>query len=140
MTTRRMKNLEKVLARLAKVPPAVQATAGEQLKVEVDGLVEAQQRAAPIDEKSKNPGAFRDSIHAYENPDRPLSYRITADARDEDGKFIGGNIEQGHRAVDGTHVAAKPSFFPTYRARKKPMKRRMAAATRKRIKQLYPKE
>lgn len=135
-----MLNLARVLARLGKIPAAVTQAAGAQLKIEVDDLVEAQKRAAPVDPKSDNPGAFRDSIHSYENPDRPLSYRIIADAKDASGKPIGGNIEHGHKARDGSHVEAQPSFFPTYRARKKPMRRRLNAASRKALKQLYPKD
>jgi hypothetical protein len=135
----KMLNLERVLAKLARIPAAVQASAEAQLIKEVDGLVAAQRAAAPVDEASPDPGAFRDSIHAYPNPDRPLSYRVIADAKDDTGKFIGGNIEHGHRARDGSHVPASPSFFPIYRARKKGMKRRMLAASRKTINQIFPK-
>ncbi len=95
-----MLNLAKVTARLAKIPAQMKAAAAEQLKTEVDDLVAAQKRAAPVDPASPNPGALRDSIHAYPNPDRPLSYRIIADAKDAHGKFIAANIEQGHRARD----------------------------------------
>lgn len=135
-----MKNLEKVLAKMKRLPPAMKDEVGGRLKTQVDILVERQKRAAPVDEKAKDPGQFRDSIHAYENPDRPLSYRVTADARDEDGKFIGGNIEHGHRARDGTHVPASPSFFPTYRAWKKPAQRNILAGGRVVLKRLFPKE
>jgi hypothetical protein len=137
-TDTKMLNLQKVLARLRRVPQAMQDAAAGQLKTEVDDLVAAQKRAAPVDESSPEAGKLRDSIHAYENPDRPLSYRIIADAKDDDGKFIGSNIEAGHRARDGTHVAGRPSFFPTYRARKKGMKRRMSAASRKAAQALFP--
>ena len=140
VTPAKMKNLEKTLARLKKLPAAMRDDVGDELKVQVDVLVDRQRRAAPVDEKADNPGQFRDSIHAYENPDRPLSYRVTADARDENGKLIGGNIEHGHRARDGTHVEAKPSFFPTYRAWKKPAKRKILGAGRKALRRLYPKE
>jgi hypothetical protein len=135
-----MKNLEKVLARLKRLPPAMKDNVGAKLEAEVKDLVAAQRRAAPVDPKSKNPGAFRDSIHEYPNPDRPLSFRVIADAVDEEGKPIGGNIEHGHRARDGTHVPGQPSFYPTYRARKKGMKSRTLASGRKALKQLYPKE
>lgn len=129
---------QRLKARLARLPKAIKDAGSRQLIVEVNGLVDAMRRAAPVDETAANPGAFRDSIHAYRNPDRPLSYRIIADAKDEDGQFIGGHIEHGHRAKDGTHVPAQPSFFPTYRARKRGMKRRVTAAARKVVKQLFP--
>jgi hypothetical protein len=138
MASSKMLNLERVLARLATVPAAVQKAVGDQLKTEVAGLVTAIQRNAPVDEASDNPGELRDSVHFYANPDRPLSYRVLADARDKAGKFIGSNVEAGHRARDGSHVPARPFFFPTYRALKKPIKRRVAAAGRKAAKQAFP--
>ncbi len=124
-------------ARLAKIPKAVKDAVAGQLIVEVDGFVAAAKRAAPVDPKSDNPGEFRDSIRAYPNPKKGLSYHVIVDAKDEDGKPIAAHIEQGHRAVDGTHVAAQPSFFPTYRARRKGMKRRVTAKGRKAIKDTY---
>lgn len=135
MASAKMLNLERVKARLARIPERVRVAVEAQLKAEVDDLVAAQKRAAPVDPKADRPGNLRESIHAYPNPDRPLSYRIIADAKDEAGKFIGGNIEHGHRATNGAHVAASPSFFPTYRARKKGMKRRLSAAARKAFKE-----
>lgn len=124
----------KAWQRFESLPDAVAAAEGKQLKVEVDDLVAAMKRAAPVDETESHPGQFRDSIHSYDNPDRPLSYRIIADARDDKGNFIGPHIEAGHRAPDGSHVPPKPSFFPTYRARKKGMQRRLNAAGRKAVK------
>jgi len=134
-----MKNVERALARMKRLPPTMKEEVGGKLKAQVDTLVARQKRAAPLDMQSEDPGKFRDSIHAYENPDRPLSYRVTADAKDANGKPIGGNIEHGHRARDGTHVAAEPSFFPTYRAWKKPAKRSLVGAGRKALNKLYPK-
>ena len=135
-----MLNKAKVLARLSATPEALKGPVGEQLLKETDDMVDAMKRAAPVSSSLEaKPGQFRDSIHAYENPDRQLSYRIIADAKDDKGEFIGPHIEHGHRARDGTHVPASPSFFPTYRARKKPMRRRLAAVVHKTLKTLYPK-
>lgn len=130
-------NLAKIKAKIAKLPAVAAAAIEPKLKVEVDDLVSAQKRAAPVDEASKSPGAFRDSIHAYPNESRVLSFIVLADAKDEDGKFIGSNIEQGHRTPDGQHVAGKPSFWPTWRARKPGMKRRLSKAGRDAIKQYW---
>lgn len=139
MAYAKMLNKQSVLDRLKKIPQAVQDAVGVQLKTEVDGLVEAMQRAAPVGGAGDpHPGALRDSIHSYPTPGRPLSYRIIADARDEKGQLVGAHIEFGHIAANGVHVPAKASFFPTYRARKKPMRRRLAAAARKAIKAQFP--
>lgn len=139
MADAKMLNLGKVLAKLRRVPQVAQNSVYGQLKTETGGMVDAMKRAAPVGgTDDPHPGQFRDSIHSYANPNRPLSFVIIADAKDQDGKFIGSNIEAGHRTKDGKHVAGRPSFWPTYRARKKPAKRRIAAAGRKAIKQLFP--
>lgn len=140
MADAKMLNLAAVKARLAKIPQPVQAAVGAQLKTEVDDMVGAMKRAMDVayaGHNDKDLTRLSDSVHAYENPDRPMSYRILADAKDKDGKFIGSNVEAGHRAVDGTHVPARPAFFPTYRARKKAMKRRLSKAGRDAAKQTF---
>lgn len=136
----KMLNRESVVARLAKFPAALKEAVGTQLKTEVEDMVAAMQRAAPVGTPpdDKDPGKFRDSIHSYPNPKRELSYRIIADAKDPSGRNIGRDIEFGHVAVNGVHVPANPSFYPTYRARKKPMRNRLNAAARKALKLLYP--
>lgn len=130
-------NLKTIQRRLAQLPQAAQQALQDQLKTEVDDLVSAIKRAMDAQYEGHGPDAsrMRDSVHAYPNPDRAVSYRVLADAKDADGKFVGANIEQGHRAVNGTHVPAQPAFWPTYRARKKGMKRRLSAAARKAIRQ-----
>ena len=137
MADAKLLNKAKVFARFARIPDVLSSAAGKQLKIEVDEMVAAMKRAAPVSDVEKNPGEFRDSIHAYDNPDRPLSYRIIADAKDEKGRNIGEWIEFGHTAPNGEHVAAQPSFFPTYRSRKKAMRRRLNAAGRKAAKAAF---
>jgi hypothetical protein len=139
MADAKVLNLKAVQARFARVPKAAQEALKRQLKVEADDLVSAIKTAmgAQYDTSDHGHQSLIDSVHAYPNPDREVSYRILADARDADAKFIGSNVEQGHRAVDGSHVAGQPAFFPTYRARKKPMKRRLSKAARDAIKQTY---
>lgn len=131
MADAKMLNKEKAIARLRAIPDIIKQPVARDLKIEVDALVAAQKRAAPVSDLEKNPGEFRDSIHDYENPDRELSYRIIADAKDEKGRFIGQWIENGHTTPTGTNVPASPSFWVTYRARKKGMRRRLNASARK---------
>ena len=137
MADAKLIGLQRIKAKIARLPAAAAAGLEAQLKIEVDGLVDAQRRAAPVDAKSPAAGQVRDSVHAYRNPNRVLSYVVIADARDEAGKFIGSNVEAGHRAPDGSHVAGRPFFFPTYRARKKGIRRRMNAAARAAIRAEY---
>lgn len=132
--------LEKLKARLRMIPARVQVAVGTQLAEEVEGLTEAIQRAAPVNsDLEETPGQLRDSVHFYPTPDRPLSYRVIADAKDpETGNFIGPHVEAGHKARDGSQVPRHPFFFPTYRARKKGMQRRLKAAGRKAIQAVFP--
>lgn len=125
------KNLAKIKAKIDRLPLAAQAAMRDQLKIEVDGLVREMKSNAPYDGATADAdGHFRDSIHAYENKKRAVGYIVIADARDEAGKFIGSNIEAGHRAADGTHVAARPSFFPTWRALRKGIRSRLKRVTK----------
>ncbi len=130
-----MLNKEKVYARLARIPASVKGVVRVQLKQEVDGLVEAIKRAAPVgDGLERQPGELRDSVHSYPNQKRDLSLKVIADARDAKGRFIGAHVEFGHMTPGGHHVPAVPFFFPTYRANKRPVRRRLAAAARKAFK------
>lgn len=134
-------NLAAIKARVAKLQPTVQAAIRQQLKTEADGLVDAIKTgmdAAYAGSSDDAHAHLRDSVHAYANPDREISYRILADAKDADGEFIGSHVEAGHRAVDGTHVAANPVFFPVYRSQKSKIKRRVSAAARKAVRALFP--
>lgn len=139
----KMLNLAKVLARLERLPEAMTKAAGDQLKVEVDTLVGVMKRVAPNDPKTGG-NRIAEHIRAYPNPNRPLSYRIISDAKDEDGKPIAANVEHGHRVVakggvaTGEHVPARPTFFPAYRLSKAKLHRRILSKSRAALRQLYP--
>lgn len=139
MASARMLGVERLKARLRRIPDLVKVAVASQLADEVEGLTEAIQRAAPVSaDREDTPGELRESVHFYPTPGRPLSYRVLADARDADGNFIGPHVEHGHKAADGSQVPRAPFFFPTYRARKKGMQRRLKAAARKAIKAEFP--
>lgn len=139
MADAKVTGLKQIQARLAKVPKAATEALRKQMKTEADDMVSAIQRAmdAAYDHQDNGHQKLRDSVHDYPNPDREISYRILADAKDAEGKFIGANVEQGHRTVDGKHVAGRPAFWPTYRARRSAMKRRLSKAARDAVKQTY---
>ena len=133
----KMRNLEKVLARFARLAPGMEEAADRRLEAEVAALVKEQQRYAPNDPKTGD-NRIAKGIRYYKNPDRPASYRIISDAKDDEGKPIAANVEQGHRNVDGSHTPAHPSFFPIYRARKKKIRRVTLAASRAELKRQFP--
>ena len=128
---------ERVKAYLKRIPKPVKDGVARQLEVEVGEFVAAVKRGAPDDPAT--PGnELAATTKSYPNRSRPLSHRVIVDARDGDGTFIGPKVEHGHRNLDGTHTPARPWFFPTYRARRKAMRRRMMAAGRKILRQLFP--
>jgi hypothetical protein len=123
---------------LRRIPQLVLEDLGAQLAKEVEDLTEALQRAAPVSALEAHPGQLRDGIVFYPNPGRPLSYMILASARDTKGRLFGRYVEFGHIAADGTHIPASSFWFPTYRARRKAMRRRLSQASLKRIRTLFP--
>jgi hypothetical protein len=131
-------NKQRILKRFARLPEGLRADVAAQLEVEVKALVAAEKRAAPVSELEQHPGQLRDKIEAYKTPDRPLSWRVIAGARDGLGRLFARFVEFGHLAKDGSHVPASPFWFPTYRALRKGIRARLMAAARKSIKRLFP--
>lgn len=155
------KGLDKALARMARLPAEVKESVQQQLHKEAEDLVAAMKRAAPV--KS---GVLRDTI-TFKPGSRPLSVNILAGGPAttvkvrkgvDDASFAkasaaaeakGGPVnrgefdyfrpqEFGHLTTKGVFVPAHPFFYPTYRARKRGLKRRLAAAARKPLKTLFP--
>jgi hypothetical protein len=130
-------NLDKITARLKGLGPGTERALRDQLAKEADEMVAAMKRAAPTETKDDPGHELRDSIRHYPVENRAIAYRIIGDARDAEGKFIGSNVEAGHRNVDGSHTPATPFFFPTYRARKKGMQRRLSKAGRDAVRKSF---
>lgn len=149
------KGLDLALARLAKLPAEVRAAVEQQLEAEAEALAAAMRNNVPVDT-----GTLRDSIKVVPGK-HALSRRIVvggdattvkvrkgvSDAdfakakakRNNTGEFdYFRAVEFGHLTPDGVPVPAQPFFFPTYRARKKALKRRIAAAARGPLKTLFP--
>lgn len=132
----KMTNLEKRLARWDRFNADIQAAVEEQLKKETEDMVAALKRAAPVSDLETTPGQLRDSIRSWKDPNWPATYRIIVGAQDKKGRYFGSYVEFGHGAEDGTRVPATPFFWPTYRARRRAMRRRMLAPARKLIRAL----
>jgi len=149
------KGLDAALARMAKLPDEVKQAVEAQLDVEADALVAAIRSATPV-----RTGALRGSIQALPGK-RPLSRTIVmggqattvkvrkgvADRDFERAKAKQNNtgefdysraVEFGYHTEDGREVRGHAMFFGTYRARRKALRRRLAAAARKPLKTLFP--
>lgn len=134
-----MLGLDKRLAAFARLPPDVRNEIAKSLDAETDELVAAEKRAAPVSALEDHPGQLRDSIEKYRTPGRLLSWRIIAGARDKQGRLFGRYVEFGHTAANGTFVPASPFWFPTYRARRKAMRKAILDPARRVIRKLFPK-
>lgn len=139
MADAKLLNLAKVQERLRRVPTIAQDALRRQMKTEADDLVASIKSAmtAQYDHEDNDHERLIDSVHDYPNPDREISYHILADAKDADGKFIGANVEQGHKARDGSHVSAQPAFWPAYRSFKGGMKKRLKKAASDAVKRAW---
>lgn len=129
-------NRQKVLQRLAGIPDVVIQVATVNLDAGTDELVEALRRAAPVApaaKKDEAPGTLRASIAKYRNPDRPLSWRIIAGARDRAGRLWARYVEFGHG-----EAAPEPFWYPTYRAWRKPFRSKLFSDTRRALKAWWP--
>lgn len=155
MADARWVNKDKILARLRRLPPAVTDAVRAELKVQVDALAEAMRRAAPVGAT----GNLRKSILVRPGS-RPISYVVEAGGvlttvkvrkgvSDRDfarALQSGGNrgefdyargVEFGHMTPAGGHVPANPFFYPTYRARKKPIQAALRKAAREAAKRTF---
>jgi hypothetical protein len=140
MADAKLTGLANVQARLRRVPVSAQDALREQLPKEVnDGLVPAikQAMAAQYDTTDHGHESLIESVHSYPNPDREISLRVIADAKDANGEFIGSFVEQGHKTPEGGHVAAQPAFWPTWRAFRPGMKKRLRKVAKDKIKQAW---
>jgi hypothetical protein len=122
-----IEGLEKALQRAASVPDAVVARVAPVARKIGQEIVDGARAIAPVSELTKDPGAFRDSIH-LEDGLTELSVKVVSDVRDEKDQIVAKHIEHGHKAADGSHVAAVPTIWPVVRVKLKSMRSRMNRA------------
>jgi hypothetical protein len=140
MADAKLTGLANVQARLTRVPVAAREALRKQLHTEVnDGFIPAVKGAmeAQYDHQDNDHERLIDSVHSYENPNREISLVVIADAKDSEGHFIGSHVEQGHKTPEGKHVAAQPAMWPTWRAFRKGMRRRVSKAARDEIRKTW---
>lgn len=155
MADAKMSGLERVKARLARIPQAVQDAAFVELTRQTNSLADKIRQTVPVDT-----GALKSTIRVTPGR-RPLSLRIVAGGwattdkirtRVKDSDFLTAllsgtanagaydyarAVEFGHLSKNGSVVPARPYFFPIYRWKKKSLKRAVGAAGRKAAKKIF---
>lgn len=140
----RIKGLDKIQAKLAKLPDAVVEQVREALSESCDALVEEMKAIAPASDLEPHPGALKEAIKK-EDGRHALSFDVTCNPVGVDGKHYGAHVEFGHVLKGGkeNHLAKtakkvppEPFFFPAYRHQAKAIRRRVRAASSRAIKSL----
>jgi hypothetical protein len=124
---RDVKGLARVMRKIAAIDPAVVAAARPGVERAGDRLVKRIKSIVPVSDLETTPGQLRDSVRK-ERGDHDLAVVVIEDARDEKGRFIPKHVEHGHKARDGSHVAAVPHFWPSYRVERKAMRSQVGRA------------
>jgi hypothetical protein len=100
-------------AQLDYLKAEVREAVESELKKEVEEMVAAIQRAAPVSDFESRPGELRDSVTAYPVQGRPAAWRIIVKAQDKKGRYYCSYVEFGHNTKDGGRVPAQPFFWPS---------------------------
>lgn len=135
---RGVKGVEGMQKWVASLPAALIAPVKESLELGAKDMVAAIKPIVPTsNDLEARPGELRDSVH-WEPGDHELAVVVLEDGVDAEGKPIGKHVEHGHKAKDGSHVAAAPHFWPGYNVTKKRVKARVGRGVTKGVKALQP--
>jgi HK97 gp10 family phage protein len=130
----RVENVERLMAKFARMTPRVRAAAKKMVDKNADMLVSQMRAIAPVDADGDHPGRLRDSIHKEEGRLGDVSAVVVVDAKDEQGRPYAARVELGHAAADGSQVPAEPFFYTTVRVNRKRIKRSIASAISRAVK------
>lgn len=134
MADRGLEGVERLMAKINRMTPAVRKAAGQAAFMEAEEMAAQMRRVAPVSKEPNDGQKVRDHIHVEEGRLGDVSYVVYSDAKDADGRAKAARVELGHRAADGTHVPPSPSFYPVVRASQKRVKRKIMSAVRRAIK------
>ena len=134
MAKSELEGADRLMRKFARMAPAVRKAGGQEAFLQAEEMASQMRSIAPKAERSNDGEKVRDHIHVEEGRLGDVSYVVISDAKDAKGRPKAPRVELGHRAADGSHVAASPSFYPVVRASQKRVKRRITAAMRKAIK------
>lgn len=133
MADRGLEGVERLMAKINRMSPAVRKAAGQEAFMQAEEMAAQMRRIAPFDAEPDGDQHVRDHIHVEEGRLGDVSYVVYSDAKDAKGRPKAARVELGHRSEDGTNVPAKPSFYPVVRTSQKRVKRRIIAAMRRAI-------
>lgn len=116
------------------MPAAVRKAGGQEAFLGAEAMAAEMRNIAPRDNNPDNGEQVRDHIRVEDGRLGETSYVVIADAKDAKGRPKAVPAELGHKAANGTHVAATPFFYPVVRARRKSINRKIKSAIRRAIK------
>jgi hypothetical protein len=122
-----VKGLARTQTLIAALPDEIVAGLAAVFNNGADRIVSRLKEVLPLSDLDKHPGALRESAHKEAGP-TDIGAKVTVDAKDERGRYYAKHVEHGHKARDGSHVAAKPAFYPTVRLEKARIRREARAA------------
>jgi hypothetical protein len=133
---RNVAGVQRVMRKIATVPPAVVQAAKPGVQRAGDRLVKRIRSIAPVSDLESTPGELRDSVRR-EAGDHDLAVTVIEDAVDAKGRYIPKHVEHGHRAADGSQVPPVPHFWPSYRVERKAMRSQVGRAMTKAAKKAF---
>lgn len=129
-----IEGLERLIRRFDRMPAKARAAAVKMVNKSADELVTQMKGIAPVSQDD-NPGQLRDSIRKEPGRLGDVSAVVLVDAKDKKGRPYAARVELGHMAPDGTQVPAEPFFYPVVRVNRARIKRRIARAVSKGLKE-----
>lgn len=108
---RNIKGVEALQRKIAALPEAAVAELAPVVRRSAERALRTLKRIAPVSDLENEAGELRDN-YRIEPGDHELAWQIVGDAKDADGKPINKHVEHGHKAADGSKVAAVPHFYP----------------------------
>lgn len=133
MASRGLEGIERLMRKIDAMPAAVRKAAGQEAFLGAEAIAAEMRAIAPRDDNPDNGEQVRDHIRVEEGRLGDMSYVVIADAKDEKGRPKAVPVELGHKASNGTIVEPAPFFWPTVRARRKGINRRIKSATTRAI-------
>lgn len=130
---RNIKGVEALQRKIAALPDAIAAEVGPAVRRSAERALAGVKRIAPVSDLESKAGELRDN-YRLEPGDHDLAWTIVGDAKDAEGRPINKHVEHGHKAADGSKVAAVPHFYPALALERQRFNGAVSRATTKGVK------